>query len=156
MSYSIALERGDENYAELEPNYRRHYEEMAERLTRDGFTVSPYKPRLDAYFQSFRTGHLLNYVARHNGQAVGHANIYITNDMHNGDLIAMEDVLYVVPEHRNGTGKLLVKAVLQDLKARGVLRAHVSALTDLRVAKLWRRMGFRDLATQMIYELGEQ
>lgn len=151
MTYTIGLERGDLNYPELEENYRRHYAEMAERLARDGIQVSPYSPRLKEYFRAFSGGWLLNYVARHNGVPVGHCNVYLTNDMHNGDLIAQEDVLYVVPEHRNGLGKKLVKHVLSDLETRGVKRVSVLALTDLRVAKVWRRMGFKDAAQMMTY-----
>jgi predicted N-acetyltransferase YhbS len=72
--------------------------------------------------------------------------------MHNFDLIAKEDTIFVIEEHRNGIGKKLVRAVLEELKHRGVKRLHVSAMTDLRVAKLWSRMGFREAATQMIYK----
>lgn len=154
MTYTIGLERGDLNYTELEDNYRRHYAEMKERLEKDGIPVSPYSPRLKEYFRAFSGGWLLNYVARFNGVPVGHCNVYLTNDMHNGDLIAQEDVLYVVPEHRNGLGKKLVKHVLSDLEARGVRRVSVLALTDLRVAKIWRRMGFKDTAQMMTYTFG--
>ena len=62
MTYIIRQERGDLNYHELEPNYRRHYAEMKERLSRDGIEVSDYNPRLDQYFNAFRGGWLLNYV----------------------------------------------------------------------------------------------
>jgi len=40
---------------------------------------------------------------------------------------------------------------LEELKKRGVKRLNVSAMTDLRVAKLWKRMGFKEAATQMLY-----
>lgn len=154
MTYTIGLERGDLNYFELEMNYRRHYAEMAERLAKDDIPVSPYNPRLEQYFAAFKGGWLLNYVARLDGLPVGHCNVYLTNDMHNGDLIAQEDVLYVVPEHRNGLGKKLVRHVLSDLEKRGVRRVSVLALTDLRVAKIWRRMGFKDAAQMMTYTFG--
>jgi predicted N-acetyltransferase YhbS len=71
--------------------------------------------------------------------------------MHNGDLIAQEDTIFVLKDHRNGVGKKLVKVILEELKERGVKRVLVSAMTDLRVAKLWARMGFKEAATQMIY-----
>jgi len=151
LTYTIGLERGDLNYHELEPNYRRHYEEMRSRLEGEGIKIGPYNPRLKSYFNAFKGGWLLNYVVRKDGKAVGHCNVYLTNDMHNGDLIAQEDVLYILPEHRNGVGRKLVKHVLEDLRGRGVRRATVQALTDLRVAKLWRRMGFKEAATTMTY-----
>jgi GNAT superfamily N-acetyltransferase len=150
-TYSIALERGDLNYPELEDNYRLHYAEMQARLKRDGIHVGDYAPRLDQYFEGFRNGWLLNYVVRSDGLPVGHSNVWLTNDMHNGDLIAQEDTIYVVPAHRNGIGKTLVKHILADLKGRGVKRVHISPVTDLRVGKIWQRMGFKQAASLMIY-----
>jgi GNAT superfamily N-acetyltransferase len=150
--YDIALERGDLNYHELEPNYRRHYAEMRARLAADGIAIGDYAPRLDEYFRAFAGGWLLNYVVRSDGAPVGHSNVYLTNDMHNGELIAQEDTIYIVPEHRNGIGKALVKHILADLKDRGVKRATISPVTDLRVGKIWKRMGFRDVASLMAYQ----
>jgi ribosomal protein S18 acetylase RimI-like enzyme len=72
--------------------------------------------------------------------------------MHNHDLISQEDTVFILKEHRNGIGKKLVQAVLDELRSRGVKRVLVSAMTDLRVAKLWNRMGFKEVATQMIYK----
>jgi GNAT superfamily N-acetyltransferase len=58
----------------------------------------------------------------------------------------------VLPEHRNGIGKKFIKVILEELKERGVKRLNVSAMTDLRAAKLWKRIGFKESATQMIYK----
>ncbi|HEY6019104.1 MAG TPA: GNAT family N-acetyltransferase, partial [Candidatus Paceibacterota bacterium] len=90
-------------------------------------------------------------IARYEGKAVGYCNVYITNDMHNRDLIAQEDTIFVTKSHRNGLGKELVKFGLKELKARGCKRLHVSAVTDLRVAKLWEHMGFKHAAHNMTY-----
>lgn len=156
MQYKISLERGDLNYSELEPMYRRHYSEMKARLAQDGMAVSDFNPRLDVYFKAFAGGWLLNYVARTEaGEAVGYANVYLTHDMHNSDLIAQEDLIYVLPDHRNGLGGKIVKHALADLKSRGVKRVTVNPVTDLRVAKIWRRMGFKDVAVRMVYEFEE-
>jgi len=151
MSYTFSLGRFRETYEELEPLYRQHYSEMTERLEGQGIKCSPYNPRSDQYCLSGDTGHLLTFLLRHEGKAVGYSNVYVTNDMHNNDLIAQEDTIFVLKEHRNGVGKKLVKVVLEELKERGVQKVYVSAMTDLRVAKLWKRMGFKEAATQMIY-----
>jgi ribosomal protein S18 acetylase RimI-like enzyme len=124
---------------------------MTERLNAEGFDYSPYNPRLDEYGKACENGSLLTFVLRHEGVACGYINVYLTNDMHNRDFIAQEDTIFVVKEHRNGVGKKLVQFGLEELKRRGVKRLHVSAMTDLRVAKLWGRMGFKEAATQMIY-----
>ncbi|MEE8482235.1 MAG: GNAT family N-acetyltransferase [Acidiferrobacterales bacterium] len=149
--YTFALERGDKNYEELEPLYRQHYSEMRKRLKKDGVNISDYNPNLREYFKAFSGGWLLNFVIRLNSKPVGYSNVYITNDMHNSDLIAQEDTIYVHPDHRNGVGRKLVKTILHELERRGVVRASMTAITDTRATNLWRRLGFRAVATQMIY-----
>lgn len=151
--YVLGLERGDINYREIEPLYRQHYEEMRSRLSADGILVGEYAPRLDQYFAAFSGGWLLNYIVRQDGKPVGYSNVWLTNDMHNGEFIAQEDTIYILPHHRNGIGKKLVRHILDDLKARGVRRVTITPVTDLRVAKIWRRMGFRDAATLMTLTL---
>lgn len=152
MTYAISLERGDLNYDELLPNYRKHYAEMQARLEADGVEIGEYNPRLDEYFKAFAGGWLLNYVVRFDGKPVGHSNVYLTNDMHNGESIAQEDTIYILPEHRNGIGKKLVKHILADLNERGVKRVTISPVTDLRVGKIWKRMGFKPVAELMTYQ----
>jgi len=148
----MAVEKFTETYRELEPLYRQHYKEMTDRLSEAGIHYSPYKPRLEEYGKASDGGWLLNFVLRTDGAVCGYANVYVTNDMHNNDLIAQEDTVFVLKEHRNGIGKKLVKFVVEELRSRGVKRLNVSARTDLRVAKLWKRMGFKEAATQMTYE----
>lgn len=150
--YVFSIEPLHEIYEELEPLFREHYAEMTERLERDGFSVSPYNPRLDEYFKASKGGWLLTSVVRLDGKPCGYANAYITSDMHNRDLIAVEDTLFISKEHRgSGVGRRFMEHGLQVLREKGVKRFTVSALTDLRVAELWRRMGFKDLAQQMQY-----
>jgi len=148
----MAVEKFTETYRELEPLYRQHYKEMTDRLSESGIHYSPYNPRLSEYGKASDGEWLLNFVLRTDGAVCGYANVYVTNDMHNNDLIAQEDTVFVLKEHRNGIGKKLVKFVVEELRSRGVKRLNVSARTDLRVAKLWKRMGFKEAATQMTYE----
>ena len=152
MSYTFSVEGFKKTYRELEPLYRQHYKEMTDRLSAAGINYSPYNPRLEEYGKASDGGWLLTFVLRADGFACGYINVYVTNDMHNNDLIAQEDTVFVVKEHRNGVGKRLVKFGIEELRSRGVKRLNVSAMTDLRVAKLWKRMGFKEAATQMTYE----
>jgi ribosomal protein S18 acetylase RimI-like enzyme len=151
LSYQIALEDLEGTYGEIEHLYRQHYSEMSERLKSQGVEIPEYKPRLGEYFKSAKGGWLLTFIVRFSGVAVGYCNVYLTNDMHNGQLIAQEDTIFITKDHRNGIGKKLVACVLEELKRRDVKRLLVSAVTDLRVAKLWSRMGFKEVATQMAY-----
>lgn len=152
-SYIITLESFTKTYKELEPLYRQHYQEMTDRLAGQGVVLSPYNPRLDVYKEYDATGFLLNFVVRHEGVAVGYSNIYITQDMHNQDLIAEEDTVYILPNHRKGIGKFLMKTILKELASRGVKHMDGTAMTDCRVVNLWKRMGFKELATRMRYNL---
>ena len=151
MSYTFHIEKFHENYPEMELLYRQHYSEMLERLAKNGIEYSPYNPRLDQYFMASEGGWLISYIVRLDGKAVGYCNVYLTNDMHNQDLIAQEDALFVLKAHRSGVGKKLVEYGLNDLRNRGVKRLNVNAMTDLRVAKLWERMGFKHTCHSMTY-----
>ena len=150
-SYTVTLESIHATYTELEPLYRQHYAAMRERMAKTGVLMSDYKPRRDCFDKANLEGGLLHFVLRTmgpecEGKAVGYANIYLTHDMHNYDLIAQEDTIYVVPEHRNGSGRLLARFVYADLKARGVKRLNVTTATDLRVSKWLERQGYKHTA----------
>lgn len=149
--YRFSIEDGEANYPELQPLYFRHYGEMRDRLAGQGIDIGECNPRLDMYFAAVRRGDLITYVVRLDGKAVGYSNIYLTNDMHNGRLIAREDTIYILPEHRNGIGRRFSKFILSHLKHVGVKALNVTALTDLRVAKLWKRMGFKEVGMAMTY-----
>lgn len=152
MSYEIKLRDygwGPDSYRELEPLYRQHYAEMVERLELQGIPCSPYNPRLDQYEAASKGGWLLTFVATFEGKAIGYSNVYLTNDMHNGDLIAQEDTVYIVPEHRNGIGRKLILEVHEELKRRGVKRLNITTATDLRVSKLLSRLGYKHAAHAM-------
>lgn len=149
--YVIALENGHQAHDELDPLYRQHYAEMKARLDKDGIPIGDYNPRLKQYFEAMDGGWLLTFVVRHAGRVVGYSNVYLTQDMHNSELIGMEDTIYILPEHRNGIGKKLVRFVLDELKRRGAKRGIISPVTDLRVAVIWKRMGFRPTAELLTY-----
>ncbi|RWX61802.1 N-acetyltransferase [Mesorhizobium sp. M4B.F.Ca.ET.190.01.1.1] len=152
MSYDIAIENFNEAWPELEPLCRRHYGEMQARMAAEGMTIGDFKPRLNVYGSA---SHLLCFVVRNEGEAVGYAFIWITQDMHNSEHIAMEDTIYMRPDHRNGIGRRFTRHILAELKARGCVRAHVTIATDLRVAKMCERVGFKRSAIAMTYFLQE-
>jgi len=149
MKYEITIENIEQTYDELEPLYRQHYSEMVDRMMDAGVVLSPYNPRLDEYFKAGNLGYLLTFVLRYKGQAVGYCNIYLTNDMHNQDLISTEDTIYVVPEHRRGAGRLLSQRVHDELRSREVKRLSVTTSTDLRVKSWLERQGYKHTAHHM-------
>lgn len=142
----ITLEKFADTYEELEPLYRRHYEEMRTRLAGNGVTLGDYAPRLDVYRKAGEDGWLLTFVMRQDGKAIGYSNIYVTNDMHNGEKIAQEDTVYILPQYRNGNGARLIKFFHAHLKEIGCKRLNITTSTDLRVAKLLSRMKYAQTA----------
>lgn len=151
MSYAISIENGHAAHADLDPLYRAHYAEMQQRLAAEGVVIEPYAPRLDEYFKGMDGGWILTYVVRLEGDAIGYSNIYVTNDMHNGARIAVEDTIYIAKTHRNGIGKRLTQFILDDLRRRGVRRASVTTATDPRVALMLARMGWKHTAQVMTF-----
>lgn len=151
MRYEFSIERGEQNLPEIVPLYHQHYEEMQDRLQSAGIQIGDYNPRWDEYCRAWVGGWLINYIVRFDGKAVGYSNVYVTHDMHNSELIAQEDTIYLLPEHRNGTGKKFIQFVLDDLKKRGVKRAFVTTQTDLRTGLLCKRLGFKEVASQLMF-----
>ena len=153
MTYAVTQETIDSTLEELLPLYRRHYNEMLARLESIGVAQSPFNPRVDEYSRASNGGWLLTFVLRDDGQAVGYCNVYVTQDMHNRDVIAQEDTIYVLPEHRNGSGRMLARAVHDELRKRGVLRLNITTSTDLRVSKWLARQGYKHVAHCMSLNL---
>jgi len=152
VGYRFSTENLAQNIPEFLPLYVAHYSEMQDRLANDGVQYADFNPRYDQYVKGSSEGYLLQFVARTDeGEAVGYANVWLTNDMHNGEFIAREDLLYVRKDHRNGLVMKLVKYGLEELRKRGLRRLLVQAMTDLRVEKLWRRIGFKPVAVCMVY-----
>lgn len=147
----FAIVNGHEWHEALDGLYRKHYAEMKDRLEADGHVIGDYNPRLDVYFDAMDRGDIITFIVLENGTIVGYSNIWLTNDMHNGELIAQEDTIYMLPEYRNGAGRKLAKFILAELDKRGVKRVTITPVTDLRVGKIWQRMGFKPVAELMTY-----
>lgn len=151
--YQFSAEMFGDTWPEIGPIYRQHYEEMGARLVAIGHPPVPFNCRVDEFIAANKRNDFLHFVARHKGAAVGYFNLFLSRDMLNGEPSAWESALYVVPAHRNGVGKRLLKAVIEYLRQNGVKRLHCGATTDARVEKLWRRMGFLPTAQQMTLHL---
>lgn len=150
-AYEIRRVNGHEWHDRIDPLYRRHYAEMKARLDGDGMPIGDYAPRLDQYFPAMDRGDLLTFIVLEKETIVGYSNIWLTNDMHNGELIAQEDTIYILPEHRNGIGRKLAKVIIDLLQKIGVRRFTITAVTDTRMVPVWQRMGFKPLAQMMTY-----
>lgn len=148
MDYTISLEDYNDTLQELMPMYRRAYEEMLGFIP-EGLNYQPFDPWIEAYTQANLDKTLLLFVVRGSGVAVGYCIVYITCDTKDKTLSAYEDYIYLEPGHRNGLGKLLVKFVLNELRARQVKRVAVTVLKGTGLELVWARLGFKVTATKM-------
>ena len=147
--YVFGIEKLTDTIADTDRLWREQFAQMNERLSAAGVKTYPYNPNYKGYLASNDAGILIYYTARRHGKLVGHSTIYLFNSMHDQTLMAREDTIFVTAEHRKGVGRLLTKFILQDLKSRGVTRGIVQVITDLRVEKLWNRMGFKTTGVTM-------
>lgn len=143
--YTITLESFKANYKELEPLYKAFYSEIYP------IDSSPFNMLVDEYIKANEEEWLLNFVVRLNNKAVGYCNIWLAQDLKNGDLISQEDSIFIAREHRNGIGKKLAQVVIEDLRNRGVKRLIIAALDISDAARLWQRIGFKQTAVMMEY-----
>jgi len=149
--YTMHIERFDKTYPEMEPLYRQHFAEMRERKAAFGIKIDDYDLDTEGYFAYAASGQLISYVARCDGAPVGYALIYYARDHRTGEIIATEDALFVMPDHRNGIGRKLIMFVLAELRKTNVKRLQTTVAGDRRVASLLARMGFKNTAIEMTY-----
>lgn len=145
--YFPRVSQFEESYKDLEPLYRQHYKEMQDRFEKEGIKLADFNPQLSIYCSYSRVGLLINFVIRAVETVVGYCNVYVTCDMHNGEKIATEDTIYIIPSHRGrDAGRLLVEFVHQHLRQLGVKRLNVTTSTDLKVANWLVKRGYQHTA----------
>ena len=151
MAYTITIEKFHETYAEMEPLYRQHFAEMRERKADVGIEIGDYALDTEGYFAYSESGQLISFIARHEGEPVGYIHAYLTRDHRTGEIIATEDSVFVLPEHRNGLGRDMVKFVLEYFKRSNVRRVIITSAGDKRLPLLLTRMGFKTTGIEMTY-----
>lgn len=150
--YYVSVESYKATYEELKHLYKQCYEELAEIARKDGRIYPEYNPWLASYNSSDEANTIVLYVVREQGMAIGYCMMYLTQDTRNQGLVTYEDSIYILPEHRNGIGMMLGKMIVQDMTNRGVKRIFLSAIDD-RIVNMWKRIGFKPIATTMELEL---
>lgn len=150
--YQVRIEDYLKTYEELKSLYKQSYEHLVAIYARDGRIYPKYNPWLSCYKEHYEAGSLILYVIREDSKVAGYCMMYLTQDMQNQELVTCEEGLYILPEHRNGIGKILAKMIIQDMRSRGVKRITLSAI-DQRIVNLWKTIGFKEVATTMELEL---
>lgn len=112
------------------------------------------KPNLAAYAEMCKQGALLTFVAYDDLLFIGYATIIIVRDPHNTDrTLATQDGIYIVPSHRNGTGRRFIQwqdRYLERIGISEIIRhARVTAPTAARV---YQSLGYEP--AEVSYRLG--
>lgn len=137
-------ERVSDLWDEAQPLLERHWEEIAH------YKDIPLEPMKEAYRRLDDAGVSFLLTARLSGELVGYYLSAIVPNLHYGFLQAIQDVLFVLPEHRKsriGVGLIRVgEKRLHEAGARLIVH-HVKVLHDF--GPLLKRLGYEH--TEDIY-----
>ena len=124
---------------EVDALLKLHYEELTQNKDR-----IKLDPRWDEYAALERIGQLMVYTSRADGALIGYAAFFLNRHLHYaGWLAAINDVIFLHPEHRKGsTGVRLIRFCEAQAKAAGAheLVFHVKPGTVME--KLITAMGY--------------
>ena len=121
---------------EIKPLLDKHWEEIAH------FHDIALDPNYAMYRKAEEAGKLRVFTARKDGALVGYA-VFITGNLHyQSTSTAMQDILFLLPEHRGFTGYRLIKFADSELAKEGVQITyhHVKVAHDF--GPLLERMGY--------------
>lgn len=142
----FAAERMEDVVDEIRPLHEAHWLETEKY--RHGLTLNP---DYAAFIAHERAGRFLLFTARdlRDGRMVGNCAVYLTRSTHTGDLVCTEDTMFLLPEWR--IGRLAIDFFKFGERAAtqlGAREGRVSVKSEA-VARLWRRIGYRDAGIQL-------
>lgn len=144
MTAEFTVESFDSIVEDIKPLLEEHWRELA--LFQDEI---PLNVSWEAYRRGYEAGVIRAYGARLDGRLIGYA-IFQVIDRHPHYLhsFAINDVVWVAPEHRNvRVGSVLFDGLEADLRARGPIvihvetKAHAPALALLLVSRGYASVG---------------
>ena len=149
---SAQLESFKATLEELKPLLPRHWEDLA--LDKEKV---PLDPQYDIYFERELRGQLLFVTLRENAKLIGYFIGFIAPGLHyKGCLTCTMDIYYILPEKRGGSGALrLFRRVFQELRRRGVQRAHFGSKLHKDTGRLFEAFGMRPVETYYAIWLGD-
>lgn len=123
-------------WLELLPLLEAHWAEIAR------YPDVPLDPDIEAYTVLEQSGQLHGYTMREAGRLIGYAFYFVRPNLHyRGSLQAMQDVFYVVPEHRARAAQLL-RYSERRLRELGVQVVHQHAKRLNQFAALLGALGY--------------
>lgn len=110
--------------------------------------AQPYNPILERYESYEQIGCYVQFIARHEGEIVGHCGCYVVPSMHTQSLIATEDAWYLTPEHRLGwTAVRFFKFMEKELIRRGVAEITLTTPYGLKSGRICEFLKYKPIAT---------
>lgn len=127
---------------EIHPLHERHWQETEKH--RHGL---PLAPDYAGMLQRERTGGMLQFTLRHEGELVGNLRMYLGTSMHTGTKFAEEDTLYIAPEHRGGyTAMRMLRYAEEVLLQIGVREIRADSKLVNGADRLMRAMRYTPVA----------
>lgn len=129
------------------------WDEVTPLLSRHKDEVCHYKdfvlnPDVESYEAIERAGGMRCYTARLNGDLIGYCALFVKHNLHYRDSVqALQDVLFILPEHRGSrAGFKLIRFCEEQLRREGVqvVMQHLKLATP-KTVELFRKMGYEEI-----------
>lgn len=144
--FMFQAERFADVVSELAPLHRMQWREVDERLQ-----FLPFNPNYEKYIEQDRDGGLIQFTIRKDGALVGYCLVRLFNSMHTQTLSAMEDSLFMHPDHRGGFTMIhFVKWMVACLQWLGAKEVRVTSKVSNKSHVLMQRAGFTPCAMQLV------
>ncbi len=131
--YNIIEDTFSDKIESMYSLFEQHYDEVAKNKE-----VMVLKDDRLKYETAERTGNMFSLFAYYEGQIVGYSVNFIVNHLHYADLvIGMNDLLFVVPEHRNSViGLRLIRQTERLAREKGIKLFTWHAKENTSLAKI--------------------
>lgn len=145
QGYVIGVESFREILAELKPLHAAHWGET--ELHRHRVKLNPDYQAMAA---RERAGRAIQFTVRHDGELVGHLQMYLIESDHTQTPVSEENTLFIRQDHRGGmlVMKLLRYAERALVRVRGPHMIRANTKLANRADVLMRRMGYEPFAMQ--------
>lgn len=114
--------------------------------------TDPFNPDYSQICQLERLGMYAYFTARFGDDLVGQLAAYVQTCPHTGLLMARDNLLYVLPEHRVGVGKALIEYGVDVVMSIGVTQIECHTAPENRVQAMIKRFGFKHTANRYIFK----
>jgi hypothetical protein len=148
--YVFFLERYQDVLHELKPLHAAHWQE-----TEKYRHAIPLNPNYEKFIDEEKSGNLLLFTIRKDGELVGQSTMKLHRSMHSQTLVANEDSLFLRKDHRGGVMMLFFLKYMDEVLTQAQVReVRVSSKLENSADKLLMRAGFKPFATQLVKMLG--